>query len=613
MKMKRIVSGILAAAMSVSMTMPAFAKTFDDLKDTKWDWAREYIEEMADMGLINGYEDGSFKPDKSITHQEGLALFARAMGSSNDSNEEVIEFALEKYGSLLDTYNIYAKEEVAFLLYRGALKVTELDKYLKGTVKDEPMKRYEAAVIITKAMGKESEAKNSVLTDLEYTDTLEIPIEAINYVYFVTQEGLMNGMGNNTFSPNTDVLRSQMAVMLYRTVDKLALSIEEGKLVSIDTAGRCITAKDAEGYQYLIGYSDSVVMNVEGEPTQYKEVPTGVDAVFTYSGDSLIYVDTLSSIPDETIVAYYAGYSNSTDKLKINVYPRNSSDNNIITYTCKPNVAMIYDGSPATIKSYAKDDLIELELSNGEVTKISGGPKETTITNATVEAVEIDPEFKLTISHALEEYDGQSYIIDENVVVRKNGDPDTFRNIYTGDKVNLTMQYGVITKVVATSNTKTVEGTIAEVTVSSLGSVIKAKVNGEYQTYEVPKTAIITVNEQEGTLYDLRVGDKVKLTIESQAVVKVTTTATTSTAKQLFGEISSVNSSRGFINLKITQTNGDVTNEMIFADDDVVVLDVNGNKLSFKKLTAGQTVSVVCSFKNGAYEASTVIVMSDAK
>ena len=40
-------------------------------------------------------------------------------------------------------------------MYKGALKKTDLDTYLKDDEKDTPMKRYEAAIIITKAMGGE--------------------------------------------------------------------------------------------------------------------------------------------------------------------------------------------------------------------------------------------------------------------------------------------------------------------------------------------------------------------------------------------------------------------------------------------------------------------------
>ncbi len=50
-------------------------------------------------------------------------------------------------------------DEIAYLMYKGALKKTDLDTYLKDDEKkDTPMKRYEAAIIITKAMGGEEKA-----------------------------------------------------------------------------------------------------------------------------------------------------------------------------------------------------------------------------------------------------------------------------------------------------------------------------------------------------------------------------------------------------------------------------------------------------------------------
>ncbi len=611
-RIKQIIGSILVLAMSVSMAIPTFAATFSDMNDKEWEWAKSYVEEMADMGLINGYEDGTFRPGNSVTHQEALALFARAMGSANASNDEVNEIALKQYGDILKPYGLYANEEVAYLLYRGALKTTELDVYLKGSLRDQPMKRYEAAVIITKALGKESEAKNNVLTDLSYTDALDIPIDAINYVYQATKDGIMQGMGNGTFSPNTDVLRSQMAVMLYRTVDKIGLSIETGKLIKVDTATRNITAKDSEGFQYLIGYSDSVVMKVEGTATQYADMPNGVDAVFTYYNDSLVYVDTLTSIPDETVTAIYSGYSNTSGTLKVSVYKKASGTNDITTYTCANDVSLMYNGSPATINSFVKEDQVELAISRGKVTSISGGPKTVEIKNATVKSVEIDPDFKLTITHADKAYNEKSYNIDSNVIVKKNGTEATFRDIYIGDKVNITTEYGVITKVIATSDSRTVEGTIAQVSISTLESSITAKVNGEEQTFQVPKSATVLVNGEDGTLYDLRVGDVVKLTIESQAVTKVAITSSTATVKQLMGTVTAVNSSYGFITISVAGTDGNVTSETIFADKDVTVLDINGNKKAFKNVAVGQTVSVVCSFKNGANVASSVIIMSEA-
>ncbi|MCX7715446.1 MAG: S-layer homology domain-containing protein [Clostridia bacterium] len=608
--MRKIIKSALAAAISVSIAVPAFAAAFPDLQDSKWDWANPYIQEMTDMGLINGYEDGTFRPANSVTKQEALALFARAMGSSSETNADIVELAVEKYGALLDSYSIYAKEEIAFLLYRGALKESELDTYLKGSVKDEPMKRYQAAIIITKALGDENEAKSSVLTDLEYKDALDIPIDAINYVYHVTKEGIMQGMGDGTFSPLTEVTRSQMAVMLYKTVSKMSLSFEKGKLINIDTGAKNITAKDSDGKQYFIGYNSSTIMNVEGEATQVKDVPVGVDAIFTYSGNSLVYVDVLSSIPDAEVTGIYTGYTNTSGQFKIGVYPVGGSSSDAQSYVCSSDVAILYDGSPASISTFSKEDMVTLYMSNGKVTKIEGEPKTLTISNATVEAISIEPSFRLTISHALDEYNGKTFEIGEDVTVKKNGETSSFRNIYKGDKVTLTLEYGVIKKVSATSTTKTVEGTIVQVSIAA-NSSITVKVNGEEKTYEIPKKATVTINGEDATLYDLRVGDTVKLKLESDAVTSITTTASSSTTKQITGVVQVINTSYGFVTVKVTDSNGNVTTETVYADSNVLVVNASGSTKAFKNVAVGQTVLVTGSVKNGAFVATVIMILSE--
>lgn len=43
-------------------------------------WAYEAIRDLSDKGIINGYEDGSFKPDEPITRAEVATIVARLKG-----------------------------------------------------------------------------------------------------------------------------------------------------------------------------------------------------------------------------------------------------------------------------------------------------------------------------------------------------------------------------------------------------------------------------------------------------------------------------------------------------------------------------------------------------
>lgn len=606
--MKKFISTITAAAIAASTIAPVFAKTFPDIDENTFSWATSYIDEMSDMGLINGYEDGTFRPDKSVSHQEALALFARAMGSASSVNEPIVEAAVEKYGDILSSYGIYATEEVAFLLYRGAIKESELDTYLKGDIKDSAMQRYESAIIITKAMGAEKEATANVLADLSYTDVSEIPANAVQYVYYVTQQKLMQGVGENKFAPTESVTRAQMAVMLYNTVSALNPSFEKAKLIDIDTSSRNVTIKDSDGETHLIGYNNATIMNVDGVATQPKNVPTGVDAIFTYTENGLAYIDTLTSIPDETVYAKFVGFSKLNSDFKVTVLPTGSTEQK--TYVCASDVVIRYEGSPATINSFKADDSVVLELSGGKIASIKGEKRETTISGATIEEISIDDDLTIKISHALDEYDGLVLNVSSNVYVSKNGDSVSLSDIYKGDTVTLTLDYGVITKVKATSVAKTVEGTIKELVISANPKMVVKTSSGD-ETYDIPSDVVILINGDEGSLYDFKVGDSVKLTLDSQAITKIQSTSALTTTKMVVGVVTAVNSSYGFIKLNVTE-NGITTEETIFCDDDdAKILSGSGKEQSMKKIEVGQTLTVRGTVKNGAYTATVVIIETE--
>ena len=91
---------------------------------------------MAGKGFISGYEDNTFRPDNDVTRLEALSLFARAMGSNDSANTELLEIAHDKFDSVIKEYGLkWGTDEIAYLMYKGALKKTDLDTYLKDDEK----------------------------------------------------------------------------------------------------------------------------------------------------------------------------------------------------------------------------------------------------------------------------------------------------------------------------------------------------------------------------------------------------------------------------------------------------------------------------------------------
>jgi hypothetical protein len=55
-------------------------KDGETFTDTKGHWASGAIESLAAAGLLKGYPDGSYKPDRPITRAEAVVLFNRLLG-----------------------------------------------------------------------------------------------------------------------------------------------------------------------------------------------------------------------------------------------------------------------------------------------------------------------------------------------------------------------------------------------------------------------------------------------------------------------------------------------------------------------------------------------------
>lgn len=607
--MRKVIAAAAAAAIMASSASAVLAApiNFTDMTSSNYSWAATAVKDMAAAGYINGYEDGTYRPDNQVTRQECLSLFARVMGSNNESNKEVLTIAHNKYDEMLAPYSLtWGSDEIAYLLYKGVLKETDLVTYLKNDEKSKPMSRYEAAIIITKAMGGEKQALADKNASLSYTDAALIPSSAVGYVKYASDQEILKGMDDGGFSPTTSVTRAQMAVMLSRVVDKCDYSFKVGKLTKVDTISGNVTYKDSDGKVSEFAFSSDTSMRAEGESYQASDMIQGVSAVFAFSGSKLMSIDALASTPDQTIVGKYDGKANSSGKLFVRFTPNGESKS--VSYECASDVTMTFDDSPATINSFTQGDSIEVDISNGIIEAIRGTKKETTLSGATVKSISINPELTVTISHADEEYDGTTYTVDDNVSVKKNGLTSSMDQIYAGDRVTLTLKYGVITKIVATSTTVTKEGIINEIVFSDTPK-ITVTTDGKQSVYDVTKDCEITVNGEESDLYSFRVGDKVTLTIESDAVKKIKATSTTNSAGSVSGTVASINSSYGFIN--VDTGNGNI--QTVFCSDNTTkFLTIDGVMKKMSNVKTGDSVQVNGTVSNGAFVAKVVLITAEA-
>ncbi len=60
---------------------------FPDIEDS---YAEEYIRHLHDMGAVNGFPDGTFKPDKGVSRAEFVTMLLNAVGVENKPSSETV-------------------------------------------------------------------------------------------------------------------------------------------------------------------------------------------------------------------------------------------------------------------------------------------------------------------------------------------------------------------------------------------------------------------------------------------------------------------------------------------------------------------------------------------
>ena len=62
-------------------------QTFSDIRGH---WAEKYIERAAELGWIQGFEDGTFRPDTYITRAQAMTMINRVLNRTPEDEEDLL-------------------------------------------------------------------------------------------------------------------------------------------------------------------------------------------------------------------------------------------------------------------------------------------------------------------------------------------------------------------------------------------------------------------------------------------------------------------------------------------------------------------------------------------
>ena len=176
----------------------SFAKEFPDVASTYW--AHQYISELSDQGVINGYEDGTFRPNGTVTYAEFLKL----MVCSDYYRSSFAKFAAGSEGNWYDIYFSMADDIVTYNYDRTPNK---------------PISRLEMAKIILDFADYDRilHFKNVDITNTNmFNDTKGLADMDIKVLSTIKELGIITGYEDNSFRPSNNMTRAEVATIMYR-------------------------------------------------------------------------------------------------------------------------------------------------------------------------------------------------------------------------------------------------------------------------------------------------------------------------------------------------------------------------------------------------------------
>ena len=215
--MKRKLTLFLSAVMATScLPMTAYAANFKDIKDVPWAGAADVINSVADLGLLSGYEDGTFRARNNVTYCEAMQMVYNALIKTG-ATSGIDAVDAYSYMAVLNTYKVpsWCQMAVAYGLHNGIIDMQMVaTKFSGGT---QAATREDVALMFGNALGMFYDKDKTAATVSEFVDHWSITSDTAVQIDLLKRLGVVSGDEYNRFNPKKNINRAEMAVMLNKT------------------------------------------------------------------------------------------------------------------------------------------------------------------------------------------------------------------------------------------------------------------------------------------------------------------------------------------------------------------------------------------------------------
>ena len=179
---------------------------FEDCAD--FPWADEAIKALAQEKIISGRDEVHFAPGDSVSREEFAKIVVEAFGFSQSGKKVAFKDVSED-----EWYYSYVSSAYDNKIVNG---ISE-DAFGTGA----PITRQDICVMLYNALSARGVQLEKVMAQQSFDDSDKISSYAAEAVAVMQTAGIVNGTGENLFSPTAYANRAEAAVMIYRLLPSI--------------------------------------------------------------------------------------------------------------------------------------------------------------------------------------------------------------------------------------------------------------------------------------------------------------------------------------------------------------------------------------------------------
>ncbi|MCX8130596.1 MAG: S-layer homology domain-containing protein [Clostridia bacterium] len=213
-----VFSGVLA--LSAQAVQAAAIKDMNSVSD----YAKEAVSDLVAKGIIKGGGNGNFSPKDTVTRGHIVIMLVRALNYDTSNVPSV------------PTFKDVPAGHWAYKYVEAAYREGIITKGSKGTFGiNQKCTREQMAIMFVRSLGLEDEQINKqqeLINVGNLKDKKKISPWATDHIEFVMESGLMGGVGNSSFAPQSPANRQQAAVVIYRYLNSRNKTTEMVKAIT---------------------------------------------------------------------------------------------------------------------------------------------------------------------------------------------------------------------------------------------------------------------------------------------------------------------------------------------------------------------------------------------